>query len=31
MNVRELIPWGRSNGNPAPVPYREDERSPEQG
>lgn len=28
MNVRELIPWGRSNGNPAPVPYRDDERSP---
>jgi HSP20 family protein len=28
MNVSELIPWGRSDGNPAPVPYRDDDRSP---
>jgi HSP20 family protein len=27
MSVRDLIPWGRSN-NQAPVPYRDDERSP---
>ena len=27
MSVRDLIPWGRSN-NRAPVPYRDDDRSP---
>lgn len=27
MSVRDLIPWGRSNDR-APVPYREDDRSP---
>jgi HSP20 family protein len=27
MSVRDLIPWGRSS-NRAPIPYREDDRSP---
>ena len=27
MSVRDLIPWGRSN-NRAPIPYRDDDRSP---
>jgi len=28
MSVRDLIPWGRSTTNPAPVVYRDDERNP---
>lgn len=28
MNVRDLIPWGRSNDSPAPSVYRESEQHP---
>lgn len=28
MSVRNLIPWGRDNGNRAPALYRDDQRNP---